>query len=107
MSTTPGRPGAPSEGRARAMLCVHVQNDRRHAHVLVAGSHTLRAAACLQAVAKSGPLHPYILSCAFPLCSCPCPAGTGFNAAPGWDAATGLGTFNYGRIKAQIVAMGI
>ena len=65
------------------------------------------AAARLQAVAKSGHLHPYILSCAFPLCSCPCPAGTGFNAAPGWDAATGLGTFNYGRIKAQIVAMGI
>lgn len=39
--------------------------------------------------------------------ACPCPANTGFAAAPGWDAATGLGTPNYGRILAAIDAMGI
>jgi len=39
--------------------------------------------------------------------ACPCPAKTGFFAAPGWDAASGLGTPNYGRIKAAIAAMGI
>jgi tripeptidyl-peptidase-1 len=39
--------------------------------------------------------------------ACPCPAGTGFFAAPGWDATTGLGTPNYGRIKSAILAMGI
>jgi tripeptidyl-peptidase-1 len=39
--------------------------------------------------------------------ACPCPAGTGFYAAPGWDATTGLGTPNYGQIKAGITAMGI
>jgi tripeptidyl-peptidase-1 len=39
--------------------------------------------------------------------ACPCPAKTGFNAAPGWDATTGLGTPNYGMLKAAITAMGI
>jgi len=39
--------------------------------------------------------------------ACPCPANTGYYAAPGWDATTGLGTPNYGRWKAGIAAMGI
>jgi len=39
--------------------------------------------------------------------ACPCPANTGFGAVAGWDAATGLGTPNYEKIKATIVAMGI
>jgi len=39
--------------------------------------------------------------------ACPCPAGTGYYAAPGWDATTGLGTPNYGKIKAAILQMGI
>jgi tripeptidyl-peptidase-1 len=34
--------------------------------------------------------------------ACPCPAGTGYYAAPGWDATTGLGTPNYGRLLAAI-----
>jgi len=37
--------------------------------------------------------------------ACPCPAGDGFYAAPGWDATTGLGTPNYGKLKAAIMAM--
>ncbi len=32
--------------------------------------------------------------------ACPCPAKTGFGATAGWDAATGLGTPNYDKIKA-------
>jgi len=39
--------------------------------------------------------------------ACPCPANTGFGAVAGWDAATGLGTPNYEKIKAAITAMGI
>ena len=39
--------------------------------------------------------------------ACPCPANTGFGAVAGWDAATGLGTPNYEKIKATITAMGI
>ena len=39
--------------------------------------------------------------------ACPCPANTGFSAAPGWDAATGLGTPNMAVIKKNILSMGI
>lgn len=39
--------------------------------------------------------------------ACPCPANTGFGATAGWDATTGLGTPNYGVLKATIEAMGI
>jgi tripeptidyl-peptidase-1 len=39
--------------------------------------------------------------------ACPCPANTGYYAAPGWDATTGLGTPNYGKIRDIIDAMGI
>lgn len=38
--------------------------------------------------------------------ACPCPANTGFGAVAGWDAATGLGTPNYEKIKAVITAQG-
>lgn len=39
--------------------------------------------------------------------ACPCPAKTGFGAAVGYDAVTGLGTPNYDTIKATITALGI
>lgn len=35
--------------------------------------------------------------------TCPCP--TGFFAAPGWDAASGLGTVNFPRLQAAIAAL--
>lgn len=37
--------------------------------------------------------------------TCPCPAGTGFAAAPGWDAATGLGSINFDRLQAVIARL--
>jgi subtilase family serine protease len=39
--------------------------------------------------------------------ACPCPAKTGFGATKGWDATTGLGTPNVGRMLAAMDAMGI
>jgi tripeptidyl-peptidase-1 len=39
--------------------------------------------------------------------ACPCPAGDGYYAAPGWDACTGLGTPVYSVMKATIASMGI
>jgi len=39
--------------------------------------------------------------------ACPCPANTGYYAAPGFDATTGLGTLNYGIFKETMAAMGI
>jgi tripeptidyl-peptidase I len=64
----------------------------------------------LYAVAKANPLAFFDVVSGDNQCTesaCPCPAGTGFFAAPGWDAATGLGTPNVAQIKASIEAMGI
>lgn len=64
----------------------------------------------LYAVSKANPLAFNDITNGDNQCTesaCPCPANTGFAAAPGWNAATGLGTPNVGEIKATIAAMGI
>lgn len=39
--------------------------------------------------------------------ACPCGASTGYYAAPGYDATTGLGTINYGKLQAAMASMGL
>lgn len=37
--------------------------------------------------------------------ACPCPANTGFYAAPGWDATSGLGTINFVKLQGVIAQL--